>query len=95
MVHTVKHQTDTPVAVPLQGDALAEDALEVELQVALEHARRLTDIYGTTNPQVAVAWDVVEELSRAKAKRREQSITSLQAYCNLYPEAPECRMYDT
>jgi len=90
MVHAVKPQPDLSVAPLVQ-----EDALDVELQVSLEHARRLTDLYGTANPQVAVAWDVVEELSRAKAKRRERGTTSLQAYCELYPEAPECRMYDT
>jgi len=75
----------TPVARPQQ---------DINLAIALEHARRLTTLYGTDNIQVALAWETVEELLTAKARRRETSETSLEAYCRLHPDAPECRVYD-
>lgn len=90
------HATPTkPITVPAARSG-SEDRLEADLQVALEHARRLTELYGTTGrPEVAVAWDTVEELLTAKARRREQSPTTFQTYCSRYPDAPECRIYDT
>lgn len=70
------------------------DRLESELRAALEHARRMTELCGTDTPDVAVAWDVVEELLAAKARRREKATSSLENYCFLNPDAPECRVYD-
>ncbi|HEY9880156.1 MAG TPA: Calvin cycle protein CP12 [Leptolyngbyaceae cyanobacterium] len=70
------------------------DKLENELRAALEHARRLTGLYSTGTPEVAVAWDVVEELLAAKARRREKAPSSFESYCSLNPNAPECRVYD-
>ena len=68
--------------------------LDAELQVAREHARRLTAIYGADAPDVAVAWEVVEELLTAKAKRRQQAPTAFAQYCAAHPDAEECRIYD-
>jgi hypothetical protein len=68
--------------------------LDIELKAALEHARRLTEMYGVKSLEVAVAWDAVEELLSAKAHRRETPVSSLTQYCDLNPDAPECRLYD-
>ena len=71
--------------------------LETSFQAALEHARRLTQMYGTGTPEVAVAWDTVEELISAIAAKYQQQETPTSAfakYCALNPEAPECRLYD-
>ncbi|HEY9764167.1 MAG TPA: Calvin cycle protein CP12 [Trichocoleus sp.] len=89
MVYTADNQN---IATPVARSAA--DKLESELRAALEHARRLTDLLGTGTPEVAVAWDVVEELLAAKARRREKATSSLESYCSLNPDAPECRVYE-
>lgn len=74
-----------------------ESKIEISFQAALEHARRLTQMYGIGTPEVAVAWDTVEELSTAIAAKDRQPKTPVSAfakYCALNPEAPECRIYD-
>lgn len=89
MIYTADNQNITAPAA-----RSTSDKLENELKAALEHARRLTGLYGTETPEVAVAWDVVEELLAAKARRREKAPSSLESYCSLNPNAPECRVYD-
>jgi hypothetical protein len=76
-------------------------SLENTLQIALEHARRLTQMYGPEAPEVAIAWDVVEELRTAQRHQTEtqrRQTANPQAafatYCDRYPEARECRIYD-
>lgn len=83
-VNTVVNPTLTPV----------QPSLDTRISTAREHARRLTALYGTNSPDVAVAWEEVEELLTAKARQNEKKVTSFQEYCALYPDAPECRMYD-
>lgn len=78
----------SPALIPVQP------SLEARISTAREHARRLTALYGTSSPEVAVAWEEVEELLTAKAQQREQKVTTFQEYCSLYPDAPECRIYD-
>ncbi|MGP1386040.1 MAG: Calvin cycle protein CP12 [Thainema sp.] len=83
--------TDTavhPILTPV------EPSLDTRISTAREHARRLTALYGVTSPDVAVAWEEVEELLSVKAKQREQKVTAFEEYCSLYPDAPECRIYD-
>ncbi len=76
----------------------SRNTLETDLGAALEHARRLTALYGITAPEVAVAWDVFEELLTAKAHQTESMTLSpasgFAGYCALNPNAPECRIYD-
>lgn len=72
----------------------AIDTLDNDLQAAREHARRLTEMYGVGNRAVAVAWDTVEELLTAKARRRAKALSPFEQYCADNPGAPEARMYD-
>ncbi|TVQ09292.1 MAG: hypothetical protein EA368_09820 [Leptolyngbya sp. DLM2.Bin27] len=69
-----------------------QPTLESRLQVALEHARRLSALYGT-GTEVAIAWETVEELSTAHRRRVPQS-TAFDRYCKAHPDAPECRIYE-
>lgn len=83
-----------PAVIPGEVAKSAIDALDVELQAAREHARRLTAMYGTGHRDVAVAWDGVEELLVAKARRRERALSSFERYCLERPDAVEARIYD-
>lgn len=60
------------------------------LAVALEHARRLTAMYGTSNVEVALAWETLDELQAAQARKRGASPSHVDLYCAENPEAPEC-----
>lgn len=71
-----------------------QPSLDTRISTAREHARRLTALYGTNSPDVAVAWEEVEELLTAKARQKEQKVSAFEEYCSLYPDAPECRMYE-
>jgi hypothetical protein len=68
--------------------------LDTALLVAFEHARRLTDIYGTTVIDVAIAWETVEELQKAKAHQQASKKSAFACYCEANPDAPECRIYE-
>lgn len=83
-------QTVDSPAAPVERQVSQDNTL----QIALEHARRLSEMYGTDNIQVALAWETVEELLSAKAHQRETVETSFERYCRLNPDAPECRVYD-
>ncbi|MGF1567869.1 MAG: CP12 domain-containing protein [Nodosilinea sp.] len=69
-------------------------SLKIALQDALEHARRLTALYGTANRDVALAWETVEELETARSRQQEAQITTFMRYCSAYPDASECRLYE-
>jgi hypothetical protein len=101
MVHTTQKTTDlaanavNAVEAKVQPTTTTpQKSIDIDLQAAREHARRLTEMYGINSPEVAVAWDTVEELLTAKARQRERQPNSLEQYCALYPDAPECRVYD-
>lgn len=91
MVHVI----DRPFLTTASVSLTRESSLEIKLEVALEHARRLTDLYGTNNVDVAVAWETVEELLKAKAQEEGKFVSDFDRYCALNPQAPECRVYDT
>ena len=59
-------------------------------------ARTVCDIEGATSGQCAAAWDAVEELQAEAAHQRQNQPqkTSLETYCDLNPDAVECRVYD-
>lgn len=91
MVHIAEKQIiSTPAISYLEG----KKSLETSFQAALEHARRLTQMYGIGATQVAVAWDAVEELIIAKSRQQKSSTSGFEQYCVLHPDAPECRIYD-
>jgi hypothetical protein len=91
MVYTAEKQLVTTTAISYYE---GRTSLEISFQAALEHARRLTQMYGIDVPEVAVAWDVVEELATAKSRRQKSSSTTFEHYCSLHPDAPECRIYE-
>ncbi|MGB3519206.1 MAG: Calvin cycle protein CP12 [Elainellaceae cyanobacterium] len=64
------------------------------LQAALEHARRLTDMYGSSHKDVAIAWETVEELTTAHYRQTDNRPTAFSLYCAANPHAPECRIYE-
>lgn len=68
---------------------------ETLIKAALEHARRMTDMYGTSNINVAIAWETVEELQIAKARNQHSAQSAFACYCTENPDAPECRIYES
>ncbi len=84
----------TPAAAPLATPTQPTSTLTSRLQAALEHARRLTAMYGTAHTDVAIAWETVEELQKAQAEQRTAPISAFAQYCAANPGAPECRIYD-
>jgi hypothetical protein len=68
---------------------------EDRIQSAIDEARALSDSLGSTSPESAAAWDVVEELqAEAGHKKQAPAKSSLQVYCDANPEADECRIYE-
>lgn len=91
MVYIAEKHSITKTAISYPA---SQKSLETSLQAALEHARRLTQMYGIGTTEVAVAWDTVEELVTAKSRQQEISFSPFEHYCALHPDAPECRIYD-
>lgn len=72
-----------------------ESTAENRLQAAIEHARRLTKMYGCQCVDVAIAWETVEELQTAQPYPLGYSCQSaFDRYCTDTPHALECRSYD-
>ncbi|MEM6256185.1 MAG: Calvin cycle protein CP12 [Cyanobacteria bacterium P01_D01_bin.156] len=87
---TIAPTTSTPLQTPS-----SESALDTQFQAALEHARRLTEMYGPENTEVALAWETVEELQVAKAGHKKANPTiAFVRYCAENPGASEARVYD-
>lgn len=89
----------TTVLPTIEQQSLSlEETCENRLQAALEHARRLTQMYGCQSVDVAIAWETVEELRTSYRERLLLSVPSCQAsferYCLENPHALECRSYD-
>lgn len=59
-------------------------------------AREVCEIKGDGSVECAAAWDVVEELQAEAAHQRQKEApkNSLEQYCDMNPEADECRVYD-
>jgi hypothetical protein len=86
----------TKTAAPVENQVTSTPAapsLDKQLQAALEHARRLTEMYGTNPIEVALAWETVDELQKALAQKKEAKKTPFEQYWEEYPDAPECRIY--
>ncbi|NJN20254.1 MAG: hypothetical protein HC812_02355 [Leptolyngbya sp. RL_3_1] len=84
------HRSTRETVIPTQPSS----TLDTALLVAFEHARRLTDIYGTTVIDVAIAWETVEELQTAKTRQQASKKSAFARYCEANPDAPECRIYE-
>ena len=94
MTYTVTAPSSTQPRAASAHKAAPQPSLDNAIAAALEHARRLTDMYGTDNPEVAIAWETVEELQTARSRQRQPAPTSLERYCAAHPDAPECRIYE-
>ncbi|MGD1898644.1 MAG: CP12 domain-containing protein [Phormidesmis sp.] len=76
-----------------------EAASENRLKAALEHARRLTEMYGSQRVEVAIAWETVEDLQTAQSRQLKRNPvfsceSAFNRYCIETPCALECRVYD-
>ena len=74
-----------------------EMLLEQEIAQAIQEARDICKTKGTSSPECAAAWDIVEELQAEAAHQRAKTIqkTAFEEYCEEFPEAAEAREYDT
>lgn len=70
--------------------------LAQRIQEAIVEARAACELNGTQSSDCAVAWDIVEELQAERCHRQQAQLqkTSLERYCDQYPDADECRIYD-
>jgi hypothetical protein len=69
--------------------------IQQKIEEERDQARAVCDINGSTSPECAAAWDVVEELqAEASHQRQTKPKNSLEQYCDDNPEAAECRIYD-
>jgi hypothetical protein len=70
--------------------------IQEQIQAELKQAREACDVSGINSAECAAAWDVVEELQAEAShqKQGETKKTSLEQYCDMNPEAAECRVYD-
>ncbi len=70
--------------------------IEDKVEAAREEARSVCKQKGTTSPECAAAWDIVEELQAEASHQRQKkpAKTPFQIYCEENPEADECRLYE-
>ncbi|NET01391.1 MAG: hypothetical protein F6K62_24890 [Sphaerospermopsis sp. SIO1G2] len=78
------------------SDETKNNTIEQAILEAIAEAREVCDQNGINSPSCAVAWDIVEELQAEKShqKQAKHRQTSLESYCEMYPDALECLMYD-
>ena len=93
--NTITPTTASTISTPLKTPS-SKSALETQLQAALEHARRLTEMQGPKSIEVALAWETVEELQTAKAGHHQKVNPTIAfvRYCAENPGASEARVYD-
>lgn len=100
MVYTATAPTNqvAPIAQTPDATATLIEKLDNTFEAALEHARRLTEMFGTSNPEVAIAWETVEELQSARIRSIQLQTATPKAaflrYCEENPDALEARLYD-
>jgi hypothetical protein len=70
--------------------------IEETILEAIVKARTTCEENGNNSVNCALAWDIVEELQIKKAhqKQAKHRKTSLEDYCEMYPDALECLIYD-
>lgn len=66
-----------------------------KLEKAIAHAQNICALVGTTI-DCMLAWDEVDELTSAFHKLRDNSKDDdpLEKFCEMFPDADECRIYD-
>lgn len=69
--------------------------LQTELTHAIDHAMKTCEVEDT-NLACVIAWDQVEELTKATRKQQDMTRSKdvLEEYCETKPSDLECRMYD-
>lgn len=66
---------------------------KIDVEKAVKDAQEACE--DGTAAECATAWDTVEELSAAKAKKKEATVVDpLEQYCEEEPDADECRVYE-
>lgn len=75
---------------------MIQAVVQEHLEKARSEAQEVCSLQGDQSPACAASWDVVEELQAALAHHREQNVKKsvFEDYCNEYPDADECRIYD-
>ncbi|ADI65258.1 Calvin cycle protein CP12 [Trichormus azollae] len=70
--------------------------IEQTILEAVVEARATCEESGMNSANCAVAWHIVEELQAEKAhqKQAQHRQTPLESYCEIYPDALECLIYD-
>ena len=91
--------TDTleVVQAAISADDNGIETLDKAIIEAIDQARTTCNQNGNTSNECVIAWNLVEELQMEKAHQQQAKIrkTELEIYCEQYPEADECRIYDT
>ena len=85
--------TQTPVTPVAEVDVQVRPSLHTRFEAALEHARRLTAMYGADTIDVAIAWETVDELRKADYIQRQLHLSAFERYCAANPSALEARIY--
>lgn len=72
------------------------DTIQQRIKDEMAKAVDMTEKFGKTSKEAALAWDIVEELEAEAShmKANQGSTDPLDAYCKDVPEADECRVYD-
>ena len=69
--------------------------IQEQIEKEREQARAVCGLNGATSGECAAAWDAVEELqAEASHQRQTKPKNSLEQYCDLNPDADECRLYE-
>jgi hypothetical protein len=70
--------------------------LQQKIQEEREFANQVCDTKGNDSPECAAALDALEEVQAEAAhqKAKGDGKNSLERFCDLNPEADECRIYD-
>jgi hypothetical protein len=73
-----------------------QKTIEQTILTAIVQARATCDLEGKESSNCLEAWEIVEELQAEKElqKQAKHRKTDLDIYCEMYPEALECLIYD-
>ncbi|MBD2629385.1 Calvin cycle protein CP12 [Trichormus variabilis] len=84
------------ILAAINSDKNSTKTIEQAILEAIVEARVTCEQNGSNSPNCAVAWDIVEELQAEKAhqKQAKHRKTVLETYCEMYPDALECLVYD-
>ncbi|TBR61481.1 hypothetical protein BLD44_009005 [Mastigocladus laminosus UU774] len=63
---------------------------------ALDEARTICEQKGSNSNECILAWATVEKLRIEQSQQQQitKRKTDLERYCEIHPEAIECRIYD-